>query len=191
MPNALISYLQLFKDISYADAAFIQNRLQCRSVAEGECLLQEGRVPKELFFVCSGILKIVKVNEKGKDITHFFVKENHFCTILHGFLNEQPADASIEAACAAELVMVLTKKGLDEIYAQLSWFKELHSTIMQKSLLEKIQLSTELQGEDASTRYQKFLMLQPDIALRVSLSDIASHLGITLQSLSRIRRNTK
>jgi CRP-like cAMP-binding protein len=190
MPNALISYLQLFKDISYADAAFIQSRLQCRSVAEGECLLQEGRVPKELFFVCSGILKIVKVNEKGKDITHFFVKENHFCTILHSFLNEQPSGESIEAACAAELV-VLTKKGLDEIYAQLSWFKELHSTIMQQSLLKKIQLRNELQGEDASTRYQKFLVLQPDIALRVSLSDIASHLGITLQSLSRIRRNTK
>ena len=190
MPNAFISYLQLFRDISYADATLIQSHLQCRTVAEGECLLQEGRVAKELFFVCSGVLRIVKVNEKGKEVTHFFVNENHFCTILQSFLNQLPAGESIEAACPAEL-MVLTKKGLDEIYQQLPWFKELHGQIMQQALLQKIQTRNELMGEDASTRYQKFLLRQPDIALRVSLGDIASYLGITLQSLSRIRRNAR
>src|SRR5882724_8449014 len=190
MPNAFISYLQLFRDVSYADAAIIQSHLQCRTVAEGECLLQEGRVPKELFFVCSGVLKIVKANEKGKDITYFFVNENHFCTILHSFLNQLPAGESIKAACPAE-VMVLTKKGLDEIYGQLPRFKELHSNIMQQALLQKIRVRNEMLGEDASTRYQQFLLRQPDIALRVSLSDIASYLGITLQSLSRIRRNAR
>jgi CRP-like cAMP-binding protein len=46
-------------------------------------------------------------------------------------------------------------------------------------------------GEDALTRYKKFLSRQPDIALRVQLADVASYLGITQQSLSRIRRNIR
>ncbi len=190
MHNAFIGYLQLFKAISPADAALLQSCLQCRTLAEGECLLQEGRVAKEMFFVYRGVLKIVKVNEKGKDVTHFFVKENHFCSILYSFLNQVPAGESIIAACPAE-VMVITKHALDELYRQLPWFKELHGTIMQQSLMEKIQVRNELLGEDAAARYRKFLLRQPEIALRVPLGDIASYLGITRQSLSRIRRNTR
>jgi CRP/FNR family transcriptional regulator, anaerobic regulatory protein len=46
-------------------------------------------------------------------------------------------------------------------------------------------------GEEAAVRYQRFISMQPDLALRVSLTDIASYLGITPQSLSRIRRKIR
>jgi len=57
--------------------------------------------------------------------------------------------------------------------------------------LDKIQVRNSYLGEDASLRYRNFLLRQPDIALRVSLADIASYLGITQQSLSRIRKNMR
>jgi CRP-like cAMP-binding protein len=57
--------------------------------------------------------------------------------------------------------------------------------------MRKIQLRNTYAGTDASARYQLFLELQPDISLRVPLNDIASYLGITPQSLSRIRRNIR
>jgi len=68
--------------------------------------------------------------------------------------------------------------------------KELVSDITQRALLEKINLRNSFLGDDAATRYQKFLAQQPEVALRVSLGSIASYLGITQQSLSRIRKNT-
>jgi CRP-like cAMP-binding protein len=61
--------------------------------------------------------------------------------------------------------------------------------ITKQALLNKIALRNSYIGEDATTRYQKFIVQQSNIALRVSQTDIASYLSITKQSLSRIRKN--
>ncbi len=60
--------------------------------------------------------------------------------------------------------------------------KPLIEGIQQQTLISKIQVRNSYRGEEASVRYQKFLALQPDIALRVPLADIASYLGVTPQS---------
>jgi CRP-like cAMP-binding protein len=86
---------------------------------------------------------------------------------------------------------VISRTAFDKLNKAIPYFKSLLDGIMQQGLLDKIQTRNELTGEDASTRYKKFLVRNPDIALRVPLSDVASYLGITQQSLSRIRRNLK
>jgi len=100
------------------------------------------------------------------------------------------ATEGIEAACNAELI-VLKKQKLLGLYEKLPYLKELINGITTQALLEKIQIRNAYQGEAAAIRYKSFLLRQPDIALRVSLSDIASYLGITQQSLSRIRKNVR
>ena len=190
MLNHLIQYLQLFRNIPQADADIITHVLESRNVKEGTVLLEEGKIAKEIFFICHGVLRIVTVNSKGVPVTYFFLKENRFCTILNSFNNNIPATEGIQAACDAEL-LVITKQKLLRLYQQITYLKKLLTGIMQQALLDKIQIRNSYLGEDAASRYQKFLMRQPDIALRVSLGDIASYLGITQQSLSRIRRNTR
>jgi len=143
-----------------------------------------------MFFICKGVLRIVSQNEKGNLVTHFFLKENQFCSILNSFNNNISAAEGIEAACDAELI-VLKKQKLLGLYEKLLYLKELINGITTQALLEKIQIRNAYQGEAAAIRYKNFLLRQPDIALRVSLSDIASYLGITQQSLSRIRKNVR
>jgi hypothetical protein len=77
------------------------------------------------------------------------------------------------------------------LYETIPYFKALIDGITQQALYDKIQIRNAYMGEDATTRYQKFMVRQPDIALRVPLSDVASYLGITQQSLSRIRKNIR
>lgn len=120
----------------------------------------------------------------------FFLKEHRFCTILKSFDDGIPANESIIAACDAALI-VLSKDKLLQLYQKLPYFKDLTTNIFQQSLLEKIKVRNSYMGEDATTRYQKFISQQPDIALRVSLNDVASYLGVTQQSLSRIRKNIR
>jgi CRP-like cAMP-binding protein len=67
--------------------------------------------------------------------------------------------------------------------------KSLIDEINQQRLLEKIKTRNAYLGLDSAARYRLFLNTQADIALRVSLTDIASYLGITPQSLSRIRKD--
>jgi CRP/FNR family transcriptional regulator, anaerobic regulatory protein len=190
MFDCFIDYLKLFKNIPQADIDIIKNELEYRHATEGEVLFSEGQVCKEMFFIYKGVLRIVSLNEKGNMVTHFFLKENQFCSILISFNNSIPANEGIEAACDAEFI-VLKRQRLLSLFEKLPYLKELINSITTQALLEKIQIKNAYMGDDATTRYRNFLLRQPDIALRVSLSDIASYLGITQQSLSRIRKNVR
>ncbi len=190
MFNTFINFLSLFKNIPQTDIDIIEKELSYRKVTEGEILLEEGQICREMFFVCKGVLRIVAKNEKGNKMAYFFLKENQFCSIRNSFNNNILAAEGIEAACDAELI-VLKKQKLLSLYEKLPYLKELITGITTQALLDKIQLRNSYLGEDASLRYRNFLLRQPDIALRVSLSDIASYLGITQQSLSRIRKNMR
>ena len=190
MFDAFINFLGLFKNIPQADIEVIEKEISCRKAIEGEVLLEEGQMCREMFFICKGVLRIVARNEKGNKMAYFFLKENQFCSILNSFNNNIPAIEGIEAACDAELI-VLKKQKLLNLYEKLPYLRDLITGITTQALLDKIQIRNSYLGEDASLRYRNFLLRQPDIALRVSLSDIASYLGITQQSLSRIRKTMR
>jgi CRP-like cAMP-binding protein len=187
MLASFFHFLRLFRPISAADEALISAELRPRTVAPGEYLHQEGRVCRELFFIVEGVLRIIRQNERGQEVTHFFLKENQFCTILHSFTQAVPAAEGIQAACPAR-VIGLPKAGLERLYAQLPYLRELLDGIIQQALLDKIHTRNAYLGADAKTRYQLFLIRQPDVAQRVPLRDVASYLGLTPQSLSRLRR---
>jgi CRP-like cAMP-binding protein len=190
MDNQLITYLQFSKPISENDQAEIINAFEKKTYKEGDYLFEADHVIKHLFFICDGILRILVRNEQGNEITHFFLKEDHFCTILYSFNNQVVANESIRAACDTE-VLVISKSKLMQLYDRLPFLKESIDHLTQQTLLEKINIRSTYLGYDSSTRYQLFLERQPEIARRVPLSDIASYLGITPQSLSRIRRNIR
>lgn len=181
-------FLTLFREIPAADFELIGQHLQHRDIVPGQVLLQQGKTAKELFFVATGMLKIVSTSEKGNDVIQFFIKENKFCTILYSFNGGIVAHESIVAATIGEL-LVFSRTSLNALYDKLPYFKSLVESITQQALIDKIQMRNSLMGEEAATRYHKFISQQPDIMLRVPLSDVASYLGITQQSLSRIRRN--
>jgi CRP-like cAMP-binding protein len=187
---AFINFLRLFRDISDDDTTIIENHVHCRSVTEGDYLLPNGSICREMYFICKGVLRIVVQNEKGQDVTYHFLKENQFCTILESFTNSTPAREGIQAACDAEVV-VFSRQKLNDLYKELPWLEDIIDQVIKQGLLLKVQNRNAYLGEDAAARYRLFLIRQPDIALRVSLSDIASYLGITPQSLSRIRKNIR
>jgi len=190
MANQLISYLEFFRPINDDDKALIAKAFEARSFTEGEYLFYPDHICKELFFVCKGILKIIVQNEKGNEVTHYFLKESQFCTILKSFNNETKAAEGIRAACNAE-VLAITKSRLLYLYEKLPYLKSLIDQITQQALLDKVELRNSYLGHDSTARYKLFIMQHADVAMRVPLSDVASYLGITQQSLSRIRKNIR
>jgi CRP/FNR family transcriptional regulator, anaerobic regulatory protein len=187
MLEQFIDFLAQTRPIPPEDAAIIGRHLQTRQVKEGEVLIAPDQYARELYFILSGILKINGTNSKGDEVIRFFIPENRLCTILYSFQNNTPSGESVIAACDTE-VIVFTHKILDNIYSKVPYLKALLDGIIQQALLKKIAVMSTYLGEDATARYQNFLQQQPNVANRVSLQDIASHLEITPQSLSRIRR---
>ncbi|WP_172284055.1 Crp/Fnr family transcriptional regulator [Chryseobacterium sp. LAM-KRS1] len=181
-------FLNSMGEISTQDFDLICQYMEIKEMGVGTILLQEGKIAKDLFFVLDGILKIVSTNEKGNEVIHFFIKENKFCTILYSFTDEVISREEIIAATSAR-VLVFSRKNLNELFEKLPHFKNLIENITQKTLMEKIKARNHLMGEEATIRYHKFISDHPDLLLKVPLSDVASYLGITQQSLSRIRKN--
>jgi CRP-like cAMP-binding protein len=187
MDSPLITYLQLFTPVPEEDKVLLTDAFEPRSFKEGEALFHGGAICREMFFICKGVLRILASNAKGAEVTHYFLSENTFCTILNSFNNKVLAEETIEAACETE-VLVITKTRLLSLYKKIPYLQALINQITQQKLLDKIQTRNAYLGQDALTRYRLFMMRQPDIALRVPLKDVASYLEITPQSLSRIRK---
>lgn len=190
MENPLINFIRKHHALTESEANSITKHVETRRAIEGEVLLEIGQYAREMFFVCEGVLKIGSINSKGDRVTQFFIRENYFCTILNSFNNNVAGEESIVAACDVELI-VLSKNNLAKIYAEVPWFQSWLDGITKQALIDKIMARNKYLGEDAATRYQQFLTYLPDVAMRVSLTDIASYLEITPQSLSRIRRAIK
>lgn len=190
MHDKLISFFQLFRHLPDEDQALITEAFIYKEFHEGDYLFKAVKVCQEYFFILDGILRIVVRNEKGNEVTHYFLKENQFCTILNSFNNLVPAQESIQAACPVKVLSV-TKTNLQALYQKIPYLKALIDEIAQKALLDKINLRNAYLGQDSTARYNNFLIRQPEIATRVQLTDIASYLGITPQSLSRIRKNIR
>ncbi|KRB59166.1 Crp/Fnr family transcriptional regulator [Flavobacterium sp. Root186] len=188
MLEQFCSHLDFFHKITLEDRNSIGQYLEYRSVKEGEVLIEENKIANEIFFVCNGVLKIMNVNEKGNEVIHFFFSENHFCTVLKSFTENIVSQDIVQAACDSEII-VLKKNKLDSLIKDLPYFKTMLDTIFQQALLNKVELRNFYLGTDATSRYQKFIERQPNIASRVSQTDIASYLGIAKQSLSRIKKN--
>lgn len=186
----LFHTLEIFQKISFIEKEIICQNIEFRKVKEGEILLEEGAIATELFFICKGVLKLTNVSDKGNEVVHYFLDEGQFCSNLKSFNQNLVSNYRIQASYETEIV-VFKRDKLFFLYRIISYFRELLAGICQRALFDNIQMRNSYLGDDATARYHKFIKQQPTIALRVTLSDTASYLGITQQSLSRIRKNAR
>jgi len=188
MYNRLITYLQSLNPLPSEDVSIITDYFTLKSFKEGDYLIEANKIAREMFFVCNGVIRIGSVNEKGTELTHVFYNEDHFVSIIQSFNDEVSSPAFMQACCDVE-VLCINKSKLFDLYQKLPYLKDLITNINQTHLIEKVNTRNAYLGMDAESRYRLFIGQHPDIVLRVALKDIASYLGITPQSLSRIRKN--
>jgi len=190
MQNCLIEYIQQLRFVPDEEKLIIDQYFEKIIVREGDSLFAGDKICNQLFFVCKGVIRIFSFNDRGMDMTHYFYRENQFCTILESFDKGTIASPKIEVCCDS-VILQITKIKLFELYKKLPYLKNIIDEAMQSGLLEKIKVRNSYLGEEAENQYKLFLKQQPDIALRVQVKDIASFLGITPQSLSRIRKQIR
>ena len=148
-------------------------------------LLKEGEFSQKMFFVKKGSIR-VWFNHNGKDITTQFFFEGDAATSLESFMNGEPSPFNIETIEACELI-VLTKKDFESELAASDTFKDwFYQTALQKLLLHANRLLSLIKNKPQE-RYRELMQHHPHILKRVPQHYIASYLGITSVSLSRIR----
>ncbi|MES2457984.1 MAG: Crp/Fnr family transcriptional regulator [Bacteroidota bacterium] len=187
LSDALIEYLSSFHPLTEEERKDIVSFFHPRRLAEGDFLFKGNKVCKELFFIVSGVVRIISTNHKGEEVTYFFIGAGQICTILDSFLNKTVTDNAIQVSSEAE-VLVINIDGFNALCNKLPFFSGIIDRINQSRLLEKVKLKNAYSGLDATERYLQFLKLQADVAYQVPLNHIATYLNVTPQSLSRIRK---
>ena len=153
---------------------------------KGEVVFREGQVAKQIYFIESGLARMYYYNESGKDITYVFFTENNFMAPSESFLEQQPSKYFIELLEDSKL-RVISKDGLEKMLEQFPILEKIKTHILSYFLYQANKRIVALQFQNAQQRYETLEETQGDILTRVSLGQIASYLGITQETLSRIR----
>lgn len=156
---------------------------------KGKLILKAGEICKYLFIVEKGLVRNFYYDSKGNDITHWFAKENMLVTAPESFFNQEKSFFNIEAIEDTRVIAIryeVLEKAFEDSNA-IERFGRILTTQIMITLGRKI---IDLQTKNAKARYNEVIENYPDIFRRVNLGHIASYLGMTQQSLSRIRNNT-
>ncbi|HFK5509287.1 Crp/Fnr family transcriptional regulator [Elizabethkingia anophelis] len=179
-----IIFLNKFGFFSESQLSHITSKATKIQLNKEDHFIESGKVLKQVGFLLEGIFRIYYYNDKGQEITKIFLEENH----LISNLKESVSTEYIQAATTCQL-LVFSNKDWNEILLEIPQLEHVIQEINRQALVEKLKRVSPLIAQDATTRYLEFLQKYPTLVNRIPLSYIASYLGITQQSLSRIRKN--
>jgi len=156
------------------------------SVYKGDVLIRQGQAVKNTYFVKDGCLRAYCIDKNGKEHTLQFAIKNWWISDFIAIYNNELSTLTVECIADSNIIE-FNAKLLDKIYSKFPEFEafqrknlERHVVSLHKRILNQLQLT-------APERYELFLNQYPDIEQYTPNYHIASYLGITQQSLSRIR----
>jgi CRP-like cAMP-binding protein len=152
---------------------------------KGKLFIEQGKYSKQLAFVESGVLREFLYVD-GKEITKWFSTSGYFAVDLASFLHDQKSKVSYEALTKTKL-LVISKENYDKIGTEIPKWDKLEKMFLIKcfSVLESRVISH--LSMDSEQRYKQLFDFQPMLFNHVPLTYIASMLGMTPETLSRIR----
>lgn len=183
--ESLLDHISRYCALSNAGSKDLEKSLQKEVKAKGDFLIEEGRVCRHLYFLESGCVRGY-YNLDGKEVTHWFAFENHFVTSFFSFITGKPAAENIQAL--EDIVLWgISYDLLQSLYKQHPDIERLGRVMIEQYyvMLEDRFLSNHF--KEARERYENLLTHSPHILKRVPLSYVASYLGMTQETLSRVR----
>src|SRR5258708_16689019 len=179
-------FLRSWADVPDAEIAKAIKIFQPVSVPKGGFLLRAGDVPDTLGFVVSGVMRSFFITSDGNEIARSFRVENSFVASYSAFFLGGPSRMFLQAL-KSTLLLVTPYRAYQELTAGHVCWQIMDRKLAQQLFIRLEQRESELLLDDATTRYLKFRADYPGLEDRVKQQHIASYLGITPVTLSRIR----
>jgi len=159
-----------------------------RKYAKGEFLLRPNQKCEHSFFVEKGLLKQYHIDEKGKEHILQFAPENWFVADRESAYFDNPSLYFIQAI-EDSAVFLIDENFILSLSASTPAFLKFNHTLLHNHIRHLQKRIMMLLSATAEERYLNFISIYPDLTLRVSQIMIASYLGITPESLSRVRKD--
>lgn len=183
-------YFQKFNEkvrLTEAEQERIKTYLTYKKLRRKQYLLQEGDVCKFIAFVEKGALRAYSVDDTSAEHIIQFGLEGWTISDLYSFLTGEPATYNIDAIEDSELVLI-SKSAHEELLQTMPKYETFTRLNITGAYLAMQRRLTSIIGSSVEERYQDFIALYPHIAQRVPQHMIASYMGLTPETLSRIRK---
>lgn len=169
----------------------MQNRVNQEVITETfgrkHILLRPGEISRRLYFIRSGFLRAYFIDDNGKECTTWFMGNGDLMISVYSFFTQRPAYEYIEVLQDCKL-QSLSWNQLNAYYADFPQGNLLGRIVTQKYYIMSEERAIFLRTHTPYLRYDLLLEQHPDIDQKTSQNNIASYLGISRETLSRIRR---
>lgn len=170
------------KEFEESVAYFTKVNLQ-----KGEYFVEQDKVCRNIAFIVSGTLRSYYINEKYEETTSCFCIEGSLTTSYKSFILQEPSNLIIQAIEDAHL-LVIGYDNLQKLYAHSSAWQMIGRSVAEREFIIMEQYASTLSNNTAKEKYMRLLKEQPRVLQVAKVEDIASYLGVTRRTLSRIRK---
>jgi CRP-like cAMP-binding protein len=185
MDNKLLNHFSKFKLLSSEEIEAIDETMRCQQYASGTVLLREAQISSNTYFVLEGIVRQYYLIDGVEKTSDFFSDEQWVISLNHINPNN-PSPFYLECCTDCSLLIGNSQKG-EGLYKQFPNLetisrKQWKGFTVQQEKIEAFTINT------PTLRYQNLLKSRPDLFQRIPQYQIASYIGVTAESLSRIRK---
>lgn len=184
--NLKFFFESLFGAVPQNEWELLHGILEPLEVQKGESFHPIGKQCKHLWFLEKGAVRVFEYSNDVERTTHFFIENNLFID-YHSILTQSPSEIGFKA----EENCLLQQMPYDKLLAlfdQSHYLERLARLMAERQFVQEFELRRQLLNLDALQRYEYLIQTKPYIFQRFALKDIASYIGITPVSLSRLRK---
>lgn len=183
--NNLREYIESITDFSNQSWEILLNCMTQKEFQRNEILLKAGQISNSVFYISSGLCKACFYQD-GREINTEFYFENDFASNIKSLTQSAKSEYDIKAV-ENSVVVQLDKTKLLEAYNKSQQIETLGRKVLEICMAKHEEHSNNFKLLTPKQRYEKLATSRPDFLQRVSLTQTASYLGISRETLSRLR----
>lgn len=180
-------FLKSIAPVTDKEFAEIISYFSEQPLKKGDFFVRQNEMCRHIAFIIKGTLRTYYINEKGEDITSCFCIENNLTTSYKSFILQQPSHLSIQAI-EDTMLLVTDHDNVQNIYKLSPNCQMIGRAIAEQEYIVMEKYASILNNETAKEKYLRLLKEQPNVVKKANVEDIASYLGVTRRTLSRIRQ---
>lgn len=157
---------------------------------KGGFFVEQDEVCRHIGYIRKGTLRAFYINDNGEETTSCFCTENNLTTSYKSFILQQPSRLFLQAIEETDL-LVISYDNLQQLYRKSAVWQSVGRAVAEREYIVMEQYASVLNTESAREKYLRLLSEQPAVLQKANVEDIASYLGVTRRTLSRIRKEIK
>jgi CRP-like cAMP-binding protein len=187
MYDLILENISRHIQLTSEEVEYFKSLLHHRTLRKRQYLLQAGDICRFENFVSKGCLRAYTVDSKGEEHIAMFGMEGWWIADLYSFLTATPAKQHIDALEDCE-VLSIEKNDLEKLYVRVPKFDRFFRVLLQNAFVASQNRILASISQTAEEQYLAFIKKYPSLDQRVPQHQIASYLGITPETISRIRK---